>query len=321
MDELLVKYLLGEASAAEQQQVQQWIAESDANNKYYYHFKLLWEESRSLAMVSDTDEHAAWARFEQRIQRKGGKTINMPSPYKWVKIAASIILLVGCAILAYYMNNNNEQDKTMAYHPAEAPVNKVFPGKKADTNMPVAEHPTEVINNDATGSVTATNIKPAAKQKDMAVKEKQRFMKQEFHDPLQNGYHRTKEFICNATPCPLEICIIQRVKCPDGEPSAISTCSVLEPDESGQLRYKAFDKITKNCNATIDEIRIRQVNTGETIVLNADSKPATAEDFFSYITGQKKGNILAGIFQSDCDNQSDNCGLTFDNNFGRLILQ
>ncbi len=327
-DEMLVKYLLGEASDAEKSEVQDWIGRSEANKKEFYGFKLLWDESHALAACSIADENAAWTRFKQRTQTK---TIALPSPYRWIKAAAAILLLAGGSLTAYYLTggHNDRQQVAASYHPAEPPVNKAFPGKVAETTEPAAVADVTTVPGASAPVATTKSMVKKEKAvnkksitKDVAVKEKKTFMKEEFKNPLQNNYNHTKEFICNATPCPLEICIIQTVKCPDGGASpVISTCSVLEPDESGQLRYKAFDKITKNCKATINEIRIRQVNTGETIVLNADSKPATAEDFFSYITGQKKGDILAGIFHSDCDNQTDDCGLTFDNNYGKLILQ
>ena len=119
-----------------------------------------------------------------------------------------------------------------------------------------------------------------------------------------------------------EICIIQSVKCKkNDQPTAVSTCSVLEPDQSGQLRYKAFDKIAKHCKATIEEITITKITTGETIVLNDHSTPTTAQNFFNHITGKKKGDVFAGMFHCDGNERIDDCGLTFNSSFGNLSLQ
>jgi len=96
---------------------------------------------------------------------------------------------------------------------------------------------------------------------------------------------------------------------------------VLEPDQSGKLHYTALNKISRHCKATIDEITITMISTGETIVLNDHSTPSTAQNFFNHITGKKKGEVYAGVFHSDCNNETDNCGLTFDSNYGNLILQ
>ena len=48
-DDLLVKYMLGEAMPGEQLLVQDWLNEESFNRKYYEHFKLIWEESQTLA--------------------------------------------------------------------------------------------------------------------------------------------------------------------------------------------------------------------------------------------------------------------------------
>ena len=66
-DDLLVKYLLGEATADEQTLVEEWIASDAANKKQYDDFKTIWEESKRLAATSTIDEDAAWQRFKNRV--------------------------------------------------------------------------------------------------------------------------------------------------------------------------------------------------------------------------------------------------------------
>lgn len=135
------------------------------------------------------------------------------------------------------------------------------------------------------------------------------------------GYKRTEEFVCNGTPCPLEICIIQTIRCKDKAPSAIATCNTLEPDQARQLHYRSPEIAGAHCNVTVDEIRIRRVTTGETIVLNAHSRPSTAQELFNCITGKEKCNLLAGIFESDCNDQQRAHGLKIDNSMGSLIME
>ena len=69
-EDLLVKHLLGEANQGESQQVVGWIEADPANRKYYEELKKVWEESRRLAIVSNIDEEAAWARFQSRVKPK-----------------------------------------------------------------------------------------------------------------------------------------------------------------------------------------------------------------------------------------------------------
>ncbi len=318
-EDMLVKYLLGEASGEEQEQVQRWIGENEENRKEYYRFKTLWEESRYVAAGITVNEDAAWERFMARARERERKTIPLPGRYNWLKVAAVLLIIAGGGWLTYdkYFTENEpnvvitEQTATPPVNlrlPEKIPINEVTTTEKeADVSEPAAKT-VNVTSTEKQSTAIATNASNGKKFLTVA------------YEPMMNS-RRTKEYICNATPCPLEICIIQKVKCSDGEPRAISTCSVLEPDRSGQLHYKAFDQITKNCDTDVEEIRIKRVSTGETIVLNAHSKPATAQDFFSYITGDKKGDILAGMFHRDCNNHSDDCGLVFNNDYGSIILQ
>jgi hypothetical protein len=321
-DDVLVKYLLGEASEAEQTQVQEWLHASDDNKKYYAHFKLIWNESRAVGAQVTTDADEAWARFKQRTRQTQIIIPRQPS-YRWAKIAAMLLLLAGGSWLAYFITSQNKT-QTFAYAPKPNPVNEPFPAKSNTVVEPVVVTSENVSQESIAGAAADTkhlntkHLKTPIPHRTVALKARSKFTTRRHNYGLFK-YDRTNDFICNSTPCPIEICIIQTIKCPNGEPAAVSTCSVLEPDESGQLRYKAFDAITRNCKATVDEIRIKRVSTGETLVLNAESKPTTAQEFFSYITGQKKGGVIAGMFHTDCNNNQDDCGLTFDNS--NLTLQ
>jgi transmembrane sensor len=66
-DDLLVKYLLQEATAEERRQVDAWTAADAGNQRYFDHFKLIWDTSRELAVTSTVNEQEAWQRFQQRV--------------------------------------------------------------------------------------------------------------------------------------------------------------------------------------------------------------------------------------------------------------
>ena len=70
-DELLVKYLLGEASDAEEKKVQQWTQAAEANRTYYEQLKQIWDASGDLVPKSTVDENEAWRRFQDRVVNKG----------------------------------------------------------------------------------------------------------------------------------------------------------------------------------------------------------------------------------------------------------
>lgn len=110
-DELLVKYLLGEATTEEQAEVLHWIDTNSENKKYFDHFALIWNQSKNLAATSTVNEDEAWERFKQRTRRPNTapKTIPMPAQrnsMSWMRAAAALVLLAGVAGLMYYFISN-----------------------------------------------------------------------------------------------------------------------------------------------------------------------------------------------------------------------
>ncbi len=105
-DDLLVKHLIGEATSEENRQVAAWLAEDAANQHYYAHFKLIWEESLQLAAKSTVNENDAWARMQQRLQHGPATSATVTPMYRrmaWLRIAAVILVIVGAAWLAWTM--------------------------------------------------------------------------------------------------------------------------------------------------------------------------------------------------------------------------
>lgn len=108
-DDLLVKYLLGEASASEEKEVEEWIEADPDNQRYYDHFKLIWDESQELALQSKVDENDAWKRFQQRVSRDQAApvmtVVETPARVKWydTRVAAAVIMLVGVAALLFFI--------------------------------------------------------------------------------------------------------------------------------------------------------------------------------------------------------------------------
>jgi len=318
IDELLIKYLLGETSEAEDGQVNNWIKTSGDNERYYNQFKLIWDESHKLAPKTTIDTNDAWARFQQRTLQPS-KTVPLPGKYKWLKVAAALLLLAGGSCIAYLMTGQGETQHPVVSHIEQHTVPAAV---VEQSKMQVAVAGSKVSDAVAHSDLAPKQVaKPRRKPTQVAVTSsatEQGGTGKKVIAPLAKNNDVAKEFICNNTPSPIEICIVQSLKCKKDRHKAVSSCSVLEPDQSGALKFKAIDKMVGNCNATIDEIRITRITTGETFVLNASSKPATAQEFFNYITGQKKGDI---VFNSECDDYADDCGLKYDNNYGNSFFQ
>src|SRR5699024_10490014 len=59
IDELLVKFLVGEANAKEKKCINDWTAESSENAQYFYDFKKIWENSK-VKNIETPLEDDAW---------------------------------------------------------------------------------------------------------------------------------------------------------------------------------------------------------------------------------------------------------------------
>lgn len=123
-DDLLVKYLLGEAAPAEEDAVQQWITASPENARYADHFRMIWEQSKKLAVHTDVDEDAAWERFKQRTEQVSPARTRTFSLRSIARIAAVLIVLLGAGLLVYRMNRAPEM---LALQSDGAPVTATLP--------------------------------------------------------------------------------------------------------------------------------------------------------------------------------------------------
>ena len=106
MDELLVKYLLQEATVSEQQQVQEWLAQNEANRKELEHLEFVWKESQKAAAASTINEQEAWNRFVELRNEKKTPVISIGASKRWLQMAAAVIvILVGGWFANTFFNN------------------------------------------------------------------------------------------------------------------------------------------------------------------------------------------------------------------------
>src|SRR6185295_3959925 len=100
-DDLLVKYLLSETTAGEQEQVKRWLTD-EANLAYYNQLKKIWDDSRQLASATTVDENKAWEMFRQNIRPVPARRASVG----WMKIAASIVIVAAIGLVAYLALNS-----------------------------------------------------------------------------------------------------------------------------------------------------------------------------------------------------------------------
>lgn len=92
-DDLLIRYLANEITEAESNAVNNWLAESDANQKILAHYRILFEESAALKPEGFGDADKAWKEFDLWINEHEVEITTYPFK-KWIGIAASIIVIL-----------------------------------------------------------------------------------------------------------------------------------------------------------------------------------------------------------------------------------
>ena len=107
-DDLLVKYLLDEASSEERMEVETWISASADHRKYFEDLKTIWNESKKLASTSEVDVDAAWGRFKNRIARPKTQVYPIRRTIPWLKIAAMLVIIAGVFLVANLLLQKNE---------------------------------------------------------------------------------------------------------------------------------------------------------------------------------------------------------------------
>lgn len=104
-EDLLIKYLLDEASADEALEVEAWKAIRSANARKLEEIKIILETSKRLAQASPLDETEAWERFKSKrgqAKNEQGRLVPMRVHSNWLRIAAAALLFIGGGWMAYY---------------------------------------------------------------------------------------------------------------------------------------------------------------------------------------------------------------------------
>jgi ferric-dicitrate binding protein FerR (iron transport regulator) len=112
IDELISKYLAGEASHEEVSLVDTWAATHEENKKYLQQLAFIFRKAPEIQAWQDFDTDAAWSKMRNRIKEKSGKTVPLQPqrPFGFLRIAASIILVLGFGYAIYQIADNVSAD-------------------------------------------------------------------------------------------------------------------------------------------------------------------------------------------------------------------
>ncbi len=125
-DELLAKYLLGEATMAEAEEVRAWLPQHPDNQRYFNHFSIIWEQSQELAAHSTVNEEAAWQRLQDQIlAATEARVIRMRQRRRIFGAAAAVLL---AAVAGFWWFQGTKQPPALlALQTDSSTVKKTLP--------------------------------------------------------------------------------------------------------------------------------------------------------------------------------------------------
>lgn len=112
IDDLIGKYLAGEATGTERAELDQWIASNESNKKYFRQVQLVFERAGKTPATQSFDVDAAWRKLESNIRKGGGRSISFPLYWNTLRIAAILLVAVGLGYFIY--QSFNQPPETMA---------------------------------------------------------------------------------------------------------------------------------------------------------------------------------------------------------------
>jgi len=109
IDELIGKYLAGEATLEEMEVVDGWRSENVSNQQYFNQLETIFAQAATVKQDLQFDEDAAWNKVRARLKQSQGKVVNLNSEppavdHTWRmvwKVAASLLLVAVVGFFAY----------------------------------------------------------------------------------------------------------------------------------------------------------------------------------------------------------------------------
>jgi len=134
IDRIIVRYLLHEADASEQEYLLNWLKEDINNRHYFFAFKNTWEISQfNIPELAKTGK--SLLSLKEQMQRKDSEidfSHKKPLILRWIKYAASIILVAALGLTAVIISRKFENTKIPVLFTEIVTVN----GQKKEITLP-----------------------------------------------------------------------------------------------------------------------------------------------------------------------------------------
>jgi transmembrane sensor len=120
-EDLIIKYLVGEAELHEIIMMDDWRKSDPENERQFQSFKTIWDESIHVKNVEDFNTYKAWNQVKQKINNKQQtKVVNFN--FRWMA-AASVVILLGIGL--WFFNQTQKEVYSAAYHSSQNDIQKI----------------------------------------------------------------------------------------------------------------------------------------------------------------------------------------------------
>lgn len=109
--QIIVKHLQQKETAEEQKVLEQWLQESPKNQQLLDEFKSVWLNGSASDQNQVFNSSETWSQIEESIVPQE-TNVRKLWEYRWFKVAASVVLLLGAALI---LNQYTESNKTIEY--------------------------------------------------------------------------------------------------------------------------------------------------------------------------------------------------------------
>lgn len=127
MNDIILKYLQGNASEEEKRVLLDWLKASEANKRAYSEIRDQWLDSGSSPVADPEYVKQAFARFTVEIDKHKRKQQQMRLSY-FVKVAASVAILLVCSVGSYFAGQKQFSHSSSA---EQLVINRVIMGKES----------------------------------------------------------------------------------------------------------------------------------------------------------------------------------------------
>jgi transmembrane sensor len=132
IDNLIAKYLAGEATQEEQLQLRRWMEMSDDNHTYFSDICFVHNKAVASHPYVRVDAEKAWSKVkhQMKVQEVPVQKLNTPPVYRIFRpsVAAAIVLLLGSAVLFYLLLTKPSPSVIYSIASADSAVSHTFTG-------------------------------------------------------------------------------------------------------------------------------------------------------------------------------------------------